>query len=142
MSFNASRRNFLRGLAGISMLGSTGCFTIGKSGSKKIRLAAVGIMGKGFSDWTPMVKSGKAELVALCDADATQLAKAQKKLKDNGIDLESDEFFKPDSRVFDEEYLRGITKEKIMKFFLSQKIYLLVSIILMSKIQKQTAIIR
>lgn len=35
---------------------------------------------------------------------------------DNAIDLESDEFFKLDPRGFDEEYLRGITKEKIMKF--------------------------
>ncbi len=87
---NTSRRNFIRGLAGVSTLAAGGCFSIAPTcaDAKKIRLAAVGIMGKGFSDWFPMIQSGKAELVALCDADATQLAKAQEQLKKNNFDLD------------------------------------------------------
>lgn len=35
---------------------------------------------------------------------------------DNGIDFGSDEFNKPDIRVFDDDYLRTITKETVMRF--------------------------
>lgn len=87
MTINASRRGFIRGLAGASALGLGGCCSI-CSGSKKIRLAAVGIMGKGFSDWFPMVKSGKAELVAICDADYNQVAAAQKILNKEKFPLD------------------------------------------------------
>ena len=69
--FNTSRRGFLQGVAGLSALGLSGvCGAAARKPSGKIRLAAVGVMGKGFSDWMPMVKSGLAELVAWCDADA------------------------------------------------------------------------
>ena len=72
MTFNSSRRGFLRGVGGMAMLGAAGCCTSWCKRSGKIRLAAVGIMGKGFSDWMPMLKSGLAEIVAFCDADANQ----------------------------------------------------------------------
>jgi len=85
---SSSRRGFLRGLAGASLLSAGGCFTIGRSGSGKIRLAAVGVMGKGYSDWTPMIKSGLAEMVAFCDADYSMREKAQLKLIQDGIDLD------------------------------------------------------
>ena len=68
---STSRRGFLQASAGFAALGMAGCAsTFGANG--KIRLAAVGVMGKGYSDWMPMVKSGLAELVAWCDADANQ----------------------------------------------------------------------
>ena len=74
MSIKTSRRGFLKGAAGLSALGMTGCCTFGRRIARvpngKIRLAAVGVMGKGYSDWMPMVQSGLAELVAWCDADA------------------------------------------------------------------------
>ena len=57
-------------------MGAAGCCTSWCKRSGKIRLAAVGIMGKGLTDWLPMVKSGLAELVAFCDADANQLKEA------------------------------------------------------------------
>ena len=82
--FDTNRRNFLRGLAGVTALGMGGCFTIGKNPYRdhKIRLAVVGVGGKGYSDWTPMLKTGLAEVVAFCDADAntykTCIAKAAK----------------------------------------------------------------
>ena len=81
----ASRRGFIRGLTGITALGAGGCFSIGRGGNGKIRLAAVGVMGKGYSDWTPMVKSGLAEMVAFCDADYAMREKAQLKLAQDGI---------------------------------------------------------
>ena len=75
MHISSSRRGFIRGLAGASALGLGGCSTFcGSCG--KIRLAAVGIGGKGLTDWLPMVRSGKAELVAWCDADEKQREKA------------------------------------------------------------------
>ena len=76
MSIQTSRRGFLKGAAGLSALGMSGCCTFGCRTARvpngTIRLAAVGVMGKGFSDWMPMIKSGLAELVAWCDADANQ----------------------------------------------------------------------
>ena len=77
-----SRRGFIKGAAGLSALGMAGCCCCGGKVARvvpangKIRLAAVGVMGKGYSDWMPMVKSGLAELVAWCDADATMREKA------------------------------------------------------------------
>ena len=77
MSIKTSRRGFLKGAAGLSALGIAGFgHAAARVPSGKIRLAAVGVMGKGYSDWMPMVKSGLAELVAWCDADATMRGKA------------------------------------------------------------------
>ena len=71
MSIKTSRRGFLKGAAGLSALGIAGFgHAAARIPSGKIRLAAVGVMGKGYSDWMPMVQSGLAELVAWCDADA------------------------------------------------------------------------
>ena len=88
MHISTNRRGFLKGLAGLSALGMGGCFSIGKSGSGKIRLAAVGIWGKGYSDWTPMLKSGLVEMVAFCDADFATRDVVQKQLIRDGIDLD------------------------------------------------------
>ena len=93
MSFDLSRRGFLGGLAGFTVIGS-GC--IGMSGpvarsvakSQKVRLAAVGIMGKGYSDWTPMLKTGRVKIVAFCDADYSMREKAQLRLAKDGIDFD------------------------------------------------------
>ena len=52
-----------------------------KNTKKKIRLAAIGSWGKGFSDWLPMVKSGLAEMVAFCDTDPAVLPKIAEALK-------------------------------------------------------------
>ena len=74
MQFNLSRREFV---GGASAFAAATCVAAPRfGGTGKIRLAAVGVMGKGYSDWMPMVKSGLAELVAWCDADATMREKA------------------------------------------------------------------
>jgi len=84
MMFDINRRGFLAGMAGAAAVAGTGkCF--GKCAKvhvpgQKIKLAAVGVMGKGFSDWMPMVKSGLAEIVALCDADAGTVRDAAKRI--------------------------------------------------------------
>ena len=83
--FSSSRRNFIRGLAGVSALGMGGCFSIGKGKNGKIRLAAVGVGGKGYSDWTPMLKTGMAEMVAFCDADRTIYESCIKKAAKDGL---------------------------------------------------------
>lgn len=86
MHISSSRRGFLRGLVGASALGMGGCFSIGKSiGDRKIRLAAVGVGGKGYSDWTPMLKTGMAEMVAFCDADRTIYESCIQKAAKDGL---------------------------------------------------------
>ena len=86
MKINASRRGFLRGLAGAGAFGIAGCKSA--FGQQKIRLAAVGVLGKGYSDWLPMVKSGLVELVALCDADYNARQRAQVCVIRDGVDLD------------------------------------------------------
>ena len=86
---SSSRRVFLRGLAGVSLLGAGSGFAAGpRKPDQKIRLAAVGVMGKGYSDWTPMLKSGLVEMVAFCDADYKMREEAQYRLIQDGIDLD------------------------------------------------------
>ena len=86
MKIDVSRRSFLRGIAGGAAMAAGSSFAKCTCGcgcgasDGRIRLAAVGVMGKGYSDWTPMVKSGLAKIVALCDADYAMREKAQLKL--------------------------------------------------------------
>ena len=104
-----SRRGFMGSMAGLTALGTGGCFTIGK-GSGKIRLAAVGVMGKGYSDWLPMYKSGLVEIVAFCDADYGMREKAQLRLAKDGVDLDmySIPFFTDYRKLLDNGGLLGI----------------------------------
>ncbi len=108
MTINTSRRNFLRGLGGASLFAIGGCKC--PFGCQKIKLAAVGIMGKGYSDWTPMLKSGLVEIVALCDADATQRDAAAKALAKDGIsfDVYSVPFYTDYRKLLDDAGILGI----------------------------------
>ena len=77
-----TRRTFIGGgVAGVAALACGGCRTVARFSDGKVRLAAVGVWGKGFTDWLPMVQSGKACLVAVCDCDRSMLAKAAEELK-------------------------------------------------------------
>lgn len=107
-----SRRGFILGSVA-AVGGITGCATSFVGSSKcggKIRLAAVGIMGKGFSDWLPMVKSGKAELVAICDADYNMVKAAQTLLNKQKypLDLSRIPFFSDYRRLLDKAASLGI----------------------------------
>jgi len=88
MFINSSRRSFIQGLASVGALGCGGCCSIIGNCGQKIKLAAVGVMGKGYSDWTPMLKTGLVEIVAFCDADYNQRAAAQEALISDGIDFD------------------------------------------------------
>jgi hypothetical protein len=86
MNINASRRGFIRGAAGASAFAIGGCMC--PRGGQKIKLAVVGVMGKGYSDWTPMLKSGLVEIVAFCDCDYNMRNNAQLRLIRDGIDFD------------------------------------------------------
>ena len=88
MKLNTSRRVFLKSTAGIAALTAGGCCNTWCGRSGKIRLAVVGVMGKGYSDWTPMLKSGLVDIVAFCDADYTARENAQRRLAQDGIDFD------------------------------------------------------
>ena len=106
-----SRRGFLRGFAGVSLLGVGGCFTPSpRKPCQKVRLAAVGIMGKGYSDWTTMLKTGLVEMVAFCDADATMLEKALAKAKKDipALDFSKVPFYTDYRRLLDDADRLGI----------------------------------
>lgn len=84
-----TRRTFIGGAAaGFAALACGGCGTVAKSADGKVRLAAVGVWGKGFTDWLPMVQSGKARLVAVCDCDRSMLVKAAEELKNMNVNLD------------------------------------------------------
>ena len=108
MNISSSRRGFLKGLAGASAFAIGGCKC--PFGCQKIKLAAVGVMGKGFSDWTPMLKSGLVEMVAFCDCDATMREKAQMKLAQEGVDFDmySVPFYTDYRKLLDDAGLLGI----------------------------------
>ncbi len=108
MNINASRRNFIRGLAGVSAFAIGGCKC--PLGCQKIKLAAVGISGKGYSDWMPMLQSGMVEMVAFCDADATMLPKVLASAKKDapGVDLSKVPFYTDYRKLLDDAGILGI----------------------------------
>ena len=112
MKFDLSRRGFLGGLAGFSIIGSGCCSANARviAPGQKVRLAAVGMWGKGFSDWMPMVKSGLAELVALCDVDKGYLNNiAQNKdFQKLGIDLSKVPYYSDYRKLLDDAGKLGI----------------------------------
>jgi len=109
MSIQLNRRGFLGGAAaGFSVLGTSGCCSL--FGEQKIRLAAVGVMGKGYSDWTPMLKSGRVKMVAFCDCDYNAREKAQRRLAQEGIDFDmySVPFYTDYRKLLDDAGVLGI----------------------------------
>ena len=105
---NSSRRNFLRGLGGAGLFAIGGCKC--PCGTQKIKLAVVGVMGKGYSDWTPMLRTGFVEIVAMCDADYNTRECAAKRLATDGIpfDIYSVPFYTDYRRLLDDAGVLGI----------------------------------
>lgn len=102
-----SRRGFLGGLGSFAIMGAVGAdFPT----HRKIRLACVGVMGKGFGDWFVMVKSGLAELVAWCDADANVRGGAQRRVNRNKFDLDLSKipFYTDYRRLLDDAKKLGV----------------------------------
>ena len=110
-TLNTSRRNFLRGMAGAGALTAAGgCFSIGCKGDKRIRLAAIGVMGKGYTDWLPMLKSGLVKIVAFCDCDYGKRREAQEALIRDGVDFDmcSVPFYTDYRKLLDDAGILGI----------------------------------
>ena len=65
--------------------------------SDKLRVASIGVGGMGYNDVSGVFRSGKADIVALCDVDDTRAARARKDhekatyYKDYRIMLEKEE---------------------------------------------------
>jgi predicted dehydrogenase len=72
-----TRRSFLRGIAGITAVSAFPNLLLAQGANKKIGIAAIGVMGKGDSDASAAAAGN--EMVAICDVDANNLAKAQAK---------------------------------------------------------------
>jgi predicted dehydrogenase len=115
MQINTSRRGFLKSVVGAATVGATNALysAVRPLTGGKIRLAVVGVMGKGLYDWVPMLRSGRAELVALCDCDKNAVANAArskyfKSLGNLAPDLSKVKFFQDYRRLLDEVDALGI----------------------------------
>lgn len=108
MRFESSRRGFLRCLAGTTLLGAGGCLTA-RHGDK-VRLAIVGIWGKGYTDWTIFYKTGMVEIVAFCDCDRNVLPKVAEELKRQSIDFDISRvpFYTDYRRMLDDAGVLGL----------------------------------
>ena len=108
MTINTSRRGFLKGLATVGAMGAaSGCCTC--CGEKKIKLAVVGVGGKGYSDWTPMVATGMAEVVAFCDADAKIYKDSLARAKKEGYgDFEKVPFYTDYRKLLNDAAILGV----------------------------------
>ena len=108
MTINTSRRGFLRGLAGAGLLGASGCCTT-CCGGDKIKLAVVGVGGKGYSDWTPMLRTGMAEIVAFCDVDANTYKSCLERAEKEGFgDLSKIPFYTDFRKLLKDAAILGV----------------------------------
>lgn len=105
---STSRRTFIKALAGSSAFAIGGCKSI--FGFQKIKLAAVGLTNKGYTDWTPMLRSGLVEIVAFCDADRSKYEMAMARAKKDGFkeDLAKVPFYTDYRKMFDDADFLGI----------------------------------
>ena len=72
-----SRRSFVKGIGAITATGMFPNLLLAQGASKKVGIACIGVMGKGQSDASGVAENN--EIVAICDVDAKNLAKAAEK---------------------------------------------------------------
>ena len=99
-----SRRMFIgAGSAGLASLACSGCRSVAKPVCGTVRLAAAGV-------WLPMVLTGNATLVAICDCDRAMVARAAEELKklNHRIDLASLPFYQDWRAMLDDADRLGI----------------------------------
>lgn len=87
------RREFIRNsslLSAISLLPMDRLY----AAEKKIRVAAIGINGMGWSDLEALLKVPNVDCVALCDVDARVLSKRKAELSAKGIQVKTYENYK------------------------------------------------
>ena len=82
-----NRRDFIKGGAyAAGALAAGGCATAAPTGprsiktSEKLNIGVIGVGGKGWSDWNPMLDYGE-NIVALCDADRGQINRGLEEIK-------------------------------------------------------------
>ena len=89
-----NRRSFMKGsllaaggvLAGCSTtLTSTKAAPRFRKPGEKLNIGAIGVDGKGWSDWGPMFENGE-NIVALCDIDKKAIEKGLARLREKGLD--------------------------------------------------------
>lgn len=71
----ANRRDFIKGIGVAAAAGASGCMS--HRGRREVRFAAIGAWGMGRATSRGLIKA-KAKLVALCDANKENLARAAK----------------------------------------------------------------
>ena len=111
MQINTSRRSFIRSMFGVAAVGAAGrCFAGKAVKGGKVRLAVVGVEGKGYIDWMLMQKTGLVEIVAFCDADASQLPSALARAKKDFPDLDFSKvpFYVDYRKLLDDAGMLGI----------------------------------
>lgn len=79
-------------------------------GKPQLRLAIVGIWGRGYENWRLFLKHGKCETVALCDCDSTVLPAVSERLKNDGtnLDISRIPFYTDWRRMLDDSAKLGI----------------------------------
>ncbi len=77
-----SRRSFLTGAAVAAASSSAASAARVIGANDRIRFALIGCGGMGRGDMADFLKAGKTEVVALCDVDQSQMAKAHKDVVD------------------------------------------------------------
>ena len=109
----ASRRFFIGGVAGIAALGVGGGLSVRRG--DRVKIAIVGIWGKGYEDWKWFLKHGRIETVAICDCDRNMLPLAQAQLRKDGFDLDISRipFYTDYRRMLDDSGALGIEAMQI-----------------------------
>ncbi|MEO6788208.1 MAG: Gfo/Idh/MocA family oxidoreductase [Chthoniobacteraceae bacterium] len=72
-----SRRSFIKGIGAITATGMFPNLLLAQGASKKVGIGIIGVMGKGQSDASAAAENN--EIVAICDVDSRNLAKAAEK---------------------------------------------------------------
>ncbi|NLH16639.1 MAG: Gfo/Idh/MocA family oxidoreductase [Phycisphaerae bacterium] len=81
MKYNVSRRGFLQGSLALGSTLFLPKLSLAKSANGKLQHACIGVGGMGFSDLQSILAGGTTDIIALCDVDAGNLAKAAEWLK-------------------------------------------------------------
>lgn len=82
-NYDSSRRHFLQqsSLVGGAAILAPRCI-LAQAESKKLRLAFIGVGGRGLGNLTTMTKDPEVQVVALCDVNSNNLESAHKKFPD------------------------------------------------------------
>src|SRR5210317_1185450 len=75
-----TRRSFLKKSSAIGIAAFMPSLSLANPANSKLQHASIGVGGMGFSDLNSILNGGTTDIVAICDTDANNLAKAAQKL--------------------------------------------------------------